>query len=57
MLASPNASGPQEDRTAERVILLLEDALQIVDHWGDCPDVGARLQHVIECVEERRRSQ
>ena len=57
MLASPNASDPQENRTVERALLLLEEALHIVDEWGDCPDIGARLQHVIDCVEERRRAQ
>jgi hypothetical protein len=56
MLASPNAGGPQENRTVERALLLLEDALQIIDEWGDCPDIGARLQHVIDCVDERRRT-
>ena len=56
MLASPNAGGPQEDRTVERARLLLEDALQIIDEWDDCPDIGARLQHVIDCVDERRRT-
>jgi hypothetical protein len=56
MLASLNAGGPQENRTVERALLLLEDALQIIDEWGDCPDIGARLQHVIDCVDERRRT-
>jgi len=56
MLASQNADDPHEDRTAERALLLLGDALQIIDRWGDCPDIGARLQHVIDCVEERRRT-
>ena len=56
MLASPNAGGPQENRTVERALLLLEDALQIIDEWGDCTDIGARLQHVIDCVDERRRT-
>jgi hypothetical protein len=53
MLASPDAAGPNEDRTVERVLLLLSDALKIIDDWDDCPDIGARLQHVIDCVEER----
>ena len=56
MLASPNAGGPQEIPTVERARLLLEDALQIIDEWGDCTDIGARLQHVIDCVDERRRT-
>jgi hypothetical protein len=56
MLASPDSEGPQE-RTVERALLLLEGALQIIDDWGDCPDIGARLQHVIDCVDDRRRAQ
>ena len=55
MLANPNAAGPHQDRPVERVLLLLNDALQIIDDWDDCPDIGARLQHVIDCVDERRR--
>lgn len=56
MLASPDSNGPHEDRTIERVLLLLGDALQIVDDWEDCPEIGARLQHVIDCVGERRQT-
>ena len=56
MLASPESNGPHEDRTIERVLLLLGDALQIVDDWEDCPEIGARLQHVIDCVGERRQT-
>jgi hypothetical protein len=55
MLASQNADGPRQDRTAERAILLLGDALQIVDEWGDCPEIGARLQHVIDSIRDRGR--
>ena len=54
MLATQNAGDPQPDRTVERAILLLQDALRIIDHWGNCPEIGARLQHVIDCVDERR---
>lgn len=54
MFASQNAGDPQPDRTIERAILLLQDALRIIDHWGNCPEIGARLQHVIDCVDERR---
>jgi len=56
MLASPDAAGPNQDRTVEHVLLLLGDALSIIDDWDDCPDIGARLQHVIDCVDERRGS-
>lgn len=55
MLASPDAAGPHQGRTTEHVLLLLGDALRIIDDWDDCPDIGARLQHVIDCVEERHR--
>lgn len=36
----------------ERVIALLNEALEIVDGLADRPDIGARLQHVIEIVGE-----
>ena len=45
-----------EDWTAERALELLEQALEIIDHWGDCPAIGARLQQVVDEVEERQRS-
>ena len=45
-----------EDWTAERVLGLLEQALEIIDHWGDCPAIGARLQQVVDDVEDRRRA-
>jgi len=42
--------------TVERALELLEQALEIVDHWGDCPSIGARLQQVVDDVEERRHA-
>jgi hypothetical protein len=42
--------------TAERALELLEQALEIVDHWGDSPSIGARLQQVVDEVEERRNA-
>ena len=54
--ASPGADGSPEDRTVERALALLEQALQIVDHWGDCPAIGARLQQVVDELEERLRA-
>lgn len=54
MLASPNAADPNQDRTVDHVLLLLKDALKIIDDWDNCPEIGARLQHVIDCVEDRR---
>ena len=47
-----DADGPSEDWTAERAILLLEQALEIIDRWGDSPAMGARLQHVIDEIRE-----
>lgn len=53
--ASQDADGRQQDRSVERVVSLLQESLGIIDDWGDCPEIGARLQHVIDCVEERGR--
>ena len=54
----PAASQGADDRSdrwsVDRAILLLEEALEIVDHWGDCPAIGARLQQVVDEIEERR---
>jgi hypothetical protein len=36
---------------AEQVLRLLKDAQAIVDRWG-LPHIGARLQEVIEAVED-----
>ena len=46
---------PEEDWTVERALVLLERALDIIDRWGDCPAIGARLQQVVDELEERRR--
>ena len=35
-----------------RAMTLLNEALDIVDNLEDRPDIGARLQHVIECLRE-----
>jgi hypothetical protein len=53
--AVQSAEDLQEDWTAERALELLEQALEIIDHWGDCPAIGARLQQVVDEVEERQR--
>ena len=53
---SQNADGPSEDWTGERAILLLEQALQIIDHWGGSPAIGARIQQVIDEVRETTAS-
>ena len=52
--ASQGADDSSEDLTVDRALALLEQALQIVDRWGDCPAIGARLQQVVDEVEDRR---
>lgn len=49
---SQDADSPSEDWTIERALLLLEQALEIIDHLADRPAIGARLQEVIEEVRE-----
>jgi hypothetical protein len=53
--ASQGADGSPEDWTVDRALMHLEQALEIIDRWGDCPAIGARLQQVVEEVEERGR--
>jgi hypothetical protein len=36
----------------ERVITLLNEALDLVDDLADRPDIGARLQHVLDSLRE-----
>jgi hypothetical protein len=55
MAASYGADDSPEDWTVDRALVLLEKALNIVDRWGDCPAIGARLQQVVDELEERRR--
>ena len=54
--ASQGADDSAEDWTVDRALMLLEQALAIVDRWGDCPAIGARLQQVVDEVQERRRA-
>jgi hypothetical protein len=46
------AEDASEDWSVERALLLLERALQIIDHWADTPAIGARLQEVIESIQD-----
>ena len=46
------ADDASEDWSVNRALLLLEQALQIIDHWADTPAIGARLQEVIESVQD-----
>lgn len=50
--AGQEADGPSDQWTVERALLLLEQALEIIDHRVDCPAIGARLQEVIEAVQD-----
>lgn len=34
----------------ERAIVLLSEALVIIDDFADRPDIGARLQHVLDSI-------
>ncbi|GAA4747527.1 hypothetical protein GCM10023264_11580 [Sphingomonas daechungensis] len=49
---SQEADDPSEDWTMQRALALLEQALVIIDRWDASPAVGARLQQVIEDVQE-----
>ena len=49
--ANQDADDPAQDWTVARALLLLEQALEIIDAWGDRPAIGARLQHVIDDVQ------
>ena len=49
--ANQGADDPAQDWTVARALLLLEQALEIIDAWGNSPAIGARLQHVIDDVQ------
>jgi hypothetical protein len=53
MSASMQKAEPSPRSELERAIVLLNEALNIVDEIADRPDIGARLQHVIETLQER----
>ncbi len=52
--ASMQKADPSPACALERAIALLNEALAIVDDVADRPDIGARLQHVIESLHEER---
>lgn len=57
MLAPSNGADDVPDPwSVDHAAALLEKALEIIDHWDDCPEIGARLQQVIEDVKERQAS-
>jgi hypothetical protein len=47
-----DADDLSEDWTIERALALLEQALEIIDHRTAPPEIGARLQEIIEQVQE-----
>jgi len=53
MSASMQKADPSPHFQLERAIALLNEALNIIDDIADRPDIGARLQHVIETLQER----
>lgn len=52
MPAAIEDAGPGDDRVRQ-ALASLQQALQIVDSLEDCHVIGARLQEVIELLEER----
>ena len=48
--ASTQAEGSSRRERIERAILLLEQALQIIDGLQDAHEVGARLHGIIESL-------
>lgn len=57
MLAPSNGADDVPDQwSVGHAATLLEKALEIIDRWDDCPEIGARLQQVIEDVRERQAS-
>ena len=46
-----DADDRSEDWTIERALTLLEEALDIIDRREAPPEIGARLQEVIEQVQ------
>ena len=51
--AAQGGSGAPEDQRLERVLGLLADALVIVDALKLSPEIGARLEEVINAIENK----
>ena len=54
-MSSQNA---QRDESLARESLLraqalLQEALQLIDQYGNAPEIGARLQDVIDCIKTK----
>lgn len=52
MPASMHKADPSPGCALERALALLNEALDILDDTADRPDIGARLQHLIEALRE-----
>jgi len=54
MMRAPMPDGDRLPRCVqlERAIALLNEALNIIDDLADRPDIGARLQQVLESLQE-----
>ena len=50
--ASPEADGSLRQQRIQRSILLLEEALQIIDELEDFPEIGARLHGLVESLKD-----
>lgn len=48
------ADGMSRRDKLEAISGLLERALQLLDEIGDCPAIGAKIQGIIEVVENAR---
>lgn len=48
--AAKMAADPSREMRLERALILLNEALHIIDDVGNRPEVGARLQHVIDSL-------
>lgn len=49
--ATQDADGRDEDLTVGRILVLLQEALEIADELDDRPEIGARLQGLIDSLE------
>lgn len=50
--ADKEASGSSRAEQIQRAILLLDEALQIIDGVGDFPELGARLHGLIKDLKD-----
>ena len=53
--ATSDGDRSTDDERVARLIILLEQAIGIVDELGDWHDVGARLYEVMDAVHERSK--